>query len=317
MSAEAATETTGGGLTFDPELLDRMTGAKGNTSDIETKCQALLAALGPVLSAAFEKATGVEFEARPGAVRQGRRRDLLAELSADTVFCETTISGWSKEISSLCGTRLIIGLVECLLGGSDPADLDVAARPLSGIELDMSLVVFEQLNDCLSGLVSTETKPKTTVSRPQADIPEEEDDKIANFHGAALTLDIEFGSISAPLTLILPQAILLKTRIAAPKTSPKTGETSGEWAERLNERVSRSEIALQASVALKPLPLGEISRLMPGDLIAFKQSGDIEVTLSANGTPLYTCALGRAGSRYMIKIEGQAGPDENWKSDFA
>ena len=50
--------------------------------------------------------------------------------------------------------------------------------------------------------------------------------------------------------------------------------------------------------------------------VAFAHNGDIEVTLSANGQPLYTCALGRAGTRYMVKVEGQAGPDENWKTDF-
>lgn len=301
---------------FNPDLLDRMIGVKGNGADIESRSQTLLGALGPVLSATFLSATGVTIDARPGDIRLGRRRELLAELSGDTVYCEATIANWSSDICSLCGTKLIIGMVECLLGGSDPDQLDIAARPLSGIELDMSLVVFEQLNDSLRSLVASKTDAKARAKNPHPEHPEEEDDPIADFHAVSLTLDIEFGSVAAPLTLILPQSVLLKTKLNPAKLDKKADPNKGEWTERLSDRVSKSQISLQAAVALKPLELGEISRLQPGDLIAFAHNGDIEVTLSANGQALYTCALGRAGSRYMVKVEGQAGPDENWKTDF-
>ncbi len=301
---------------FDPDLLDRMIGAKGNGADIETKSEALLNALCPILSAAFMTATGVTIDARPGEIQMGRRRELLSELSGDTVYCEATIANWSTEISSLCGTKLIIGMVECLLGGSDPDQLDIASRPLSGIELDMSLVVFEQLNDSLRNLVSAKHDARARAQNPQPDYPEEDDDPIPDFHAVALTLDVEFGAVAAPLTLILPQAVLLKTTINPAKLDKQFDPNKGAWTERLSDRVSKSQISLQAAVALQSLELGEVSRLQPGDLIAFAHNGDIEVTLSANGTPLYTCALGRAGSRYMVKVEGQAGPDENWKTDF-
>lgn len=317
MSADAASQDRTSLVEFNPELLDRMTGAKGSAEDIETKCQTMLLALGPILEAAFESATGVEIDARPGAIQQGRRRELLAELSGEAVYCEGSIAGWSREIASLCGTSLIIGLVECLLGGSDPENLDVVSRPLSGIELDMSLVVFEQLNDSLRTLVSSDPKAKASVAKPQLAVPEAIDDPTPDFHAAAITFEIGFGAIIAPLTLIVPQAILLKTKISAPKLGKKTGDKADDWAERLSGRVSQSQISLQAAVALAPLPLGDISRLQAGDLIAFAHNGDIEVTLSANGKPLYTCALGRSGQSYMVKVEGQAGPDENWKTNLA
>jgi len=316
MTGATATQQSSSPKNFDPDLLDRMIGVKGNGLDIESRSQSLLSALGPVLSEAFHSATGVAIDARPGQIRLGRRRELLAKLSGDTVYCDASIANWSKEISSLCGTKLIIGMVECLLGGSNPDELDVVARPLSGIELDMSLVVFEQLNDSLRTLVSPKPDAKARANNPQLDYPEEEDDPIPDFHAVALTLDVEFGSVTAPLTLILPQASLIKTKLNKAKLDKKPDGNKGDWTERLSDRVSKSQISLQAAVALMPLPLGEISRLQPGDLIAFAHSGDIEVTLSANGQPLYTCALGRAGSRYMIKVEGNAGPDENWKNDF-
>lgn len=302
---------------LDPDLLDRMIGAKGDAAVIELACQNLLAAICPVLEAAFNAATGVDLVARPGEIQQGRLRELLTELEPDAAYCEARISGWSKEISALCGTQLIIGLVECLLGGSDPDDLSIAARPLTGIELDMSLVVFEQLNESLLHLVSDDPRAKSGVDKPRSDVPDEEDDPRPNFHAAAITIDLEFGAITAPLSLVLPQALLLKTVLKVAKDPKAERGEKHDWTERLSERVSRSQVQLQAAVALAPLPLGDISRLQPGDLIGFADSGDIEVTLSANGKALYTCALGRAGPRYMVKIERQAGPDENWRSDFS
>lgn len=301
---------------FDPDLLDRMIGAKGDAAVIEAKCHSLQSAMCGPLERAFEMATNVHLSARPGEIQQGSRRQLLSVFGQDAVFCDTWIEGWSRDISALCGTKLVIAMVECLLGGSDPEELDIAARPLSGIELDMSLVVFEQLNDTLREVASKDPTAKAGAGKPMLDIPEAEDDPKPDFHAAAITLELQFGSVVTPVTLILPQSILLKTKpISSKKNAPNA--VDDDWAERLNARVSRSQINLQAAVALAPLPVGEISRLQVGDLIGFAQTGDIEVTLSANGKALYTCALGKSGARYMVKVEGDAGPDENWRSDFS
>ncbi|AKI02166.1 flagellar motor switch protein [Hoeflea sp. IMCC20628] len=316
MSTATETEPTSALAAFDPGLLDRMTGTKGDPSDIEVKCNTLLSVLCPLLSAALEKVTGVEIDVRPGAIRQGRRRELLSQVGTEAVYCEASIAGWSADIPVLCGSKLIIGLVECLLGGSDPADLDIIARPLSNIELDMSLVVFEQLNENLRKLVSADPKAKTSLTKPRSELPVEDGDPVPDYHAAAMTLDIGFGAVMTSLTLLLPQSLLLKSTIRHARVGEKADANNNSWSERLSHRVSRSEINLQATVALEPLQLGDISRLQTGDLIAFADKGDIEVTLSANGRPLYTCALGKAGARYMVKVEGQAGPDENWKTDF-
>jgi flagellar motor switch protein FliM len=315
--SNGATDPNADQYQFDPELLDRMIGAKGDAAVIEAKCQSLQSALCGPLEQAFEMATNVKLTARPGDIQQGSRRQLLAVFGQDAVFCDARIDGFSQDISALCGTKLVIAMVECLLGGSDPEELDVAARPLSGIELDMSLVVFEQLNDTLRDVASKDPTAKASAGKPLSSIPEAEDDPKPDFHAAAITLDLQFGSVIAPLTLILPQSILLKTKPISSKNAKQSGAVNDEWAESLNARVSRSEINLQAAVAMAPLPVGEISRLQVGDLIGFADTGDIEVTLSANGKALYTCALGKSGARYMVKVEGDAGPDENWRSDFS
>ncbi len=317
MSSSPLNATDLSATRFDPDLLDRMTGALGDRVAIETKARAIQAAIAQALSINIHNATGIDIDVRPGEIRRGRRRALLEALCTDSAYCEAAIRGWSTDLRYLCGSKLVIALVECLLGGSDPDALEVTGRPLSGIELDMSLVVFEQLNDALKAVVLPEPKLRAMVSRPGSAIPALLDDPVADFHATAITLSMEFGAVVAPIVIILPQSVMLKTKITPPpRASRDQSRSKSEWAERMNQRVVRSEVGLEARIALEPMRLGEISLLQPGDVLTFKDVGDIKVTLGANGKDLYSCALGRSGQRYMIRVETPVGPDEDWKSAF-
>lgn len=303
---------------FDPNLLDRMIGELGDRLSIETRGLAIQNAIINPFQEAFHRATGLEIELKAGEIHRGRRRELLEKLSNDAAFCEAGIRGWSQELVHLCGTSLVIALVECLLGGSDPDNLDVTGRPLSDIELDMSLLVFEQLNESLMTLVTSDPKARASVSKPRSILPDPENDPVRDFHAVALVLDLEFGAVTAPLIILLAQSVLLKTKLIAAKPEAKGApQDLSDWTERLSKKVVRSQVGLQARVALEPMRLGDIGRLQAGDLLAFADTGKTEVTLGANGKDLYTCSLGRSGQRYMIRVEKPAGPDEDWKDDFA
>lgn len=298
-------------------LVDRMTGKLGTTTEVESCGQRFQTAIAPAFAAALHKATGLELDIRAGDIRSGRRRALLAEMSEGNAYCTGSIRGWSADICYLCDSSVVIALVECLLGNADADTIKIMRRALSGIELDMSMVVFEQFNDALRTAVSSDPKTRAGVSKPESTLPEELDDPIGNFHAAAIGFNVEFGPLAAPFYLIVDQAVLLKTRklnqVEVKKGEPKTPSA---WSERLSKRVVRSEVQLEARIALEPLKLGEISRLQPGDLLAFADAGETRVTLGAAGRDLYTCALGRSGQRYMVRVEGPVPVEENWKRDL-
>jgi|GEM_PF-208465 Flagellar motor switch protein len=299
-------------------LVDRMTGKLGTAAEVEAAGRRFQAAIGPAFEAALEKVTGLEIAVRPGEIRGGRRRELLAEMSAGSAYCTGTIRDWSLDISYLCDASVVIALVECLLGNADTESMSIMRRPLSDIELDMSLVIFEQFNDALKGAVTSDPKVRAGVSKPESVVPEAQDDPIGDFHAAAIGFDLEFGPLSAPLYLFLDQATLLRTK-SLNQAEVKRGasaETS-EWSERLSQRVVRSEVQLEARIALEPLKFDEISRLQPGDVLAFADVGETRVTLGAAGRDLYTCALGRSGQRYMVRIEAPVVVDDTWRNDLA
>lgn len=303
---------------IDPDLLGRMTGELGDRIAIESCGLRLQSAIAQQFQAAFLKSTGQEIDVRPGRILRGRRRELIEDLNSDIACCDANIRGWSTELSYFCGTKLVIALVECLLGGSEPDELDVTGRPLSGIELDMSMVVFELLNDSLKASVLSDTSGRSGISKPSSSIIDADDDPVPNFHAAALCLNVEFGSVVTTLTLVVSQAVLLKTKvIAAPKAAKDEKGGKSDWATRLSKNVVRSQVNLEARINLEPMRIGDISRLQPGDLLAFADTGEIEVTLGANGKDLFSCAMGRSGQRYMLRVQKPAGPDEDWKNDFA
>jgi flagellar motor switch protein FliM len=160
------------------------------TSSREMPYPAQCAWSGALLSVS-EMATGVTIDARPGDIHQGPRRELLSRVERRAVYCEAI------------HCRLVQRHLQPVRHQTDhrhggmPArrirsqtSSTFAARPLSGIELDMSLVVFEQLNDSLSRRCGQGSDRKG--QRGQAatgSIPRQRMTRLPDFHAAALTLD--------------------------------------------------------------------------------------------------------------------------------
>jgi len=301
-------------------LLDRMTGKLGTEGEILERGRLYQAAIGPALQEALFKATGLEIDVRAAEIHTGRRRKLWSDLNPGKAFCTAWIRGWSSELGYFCGTSIVGSLVECLLGGADPDSIKPTERPMSGIELDMSLMVFEQLNEVLKASVWAKNpeKARAAVSPAEVKIPDIEDDPFIDSHSAAIGFNLEFGPIVAPLFIVAPQSVLLKTRPvrhAALKLAEMKAQA--DWKQRLGKRVAGSTIRLEARIGLDTMKLSEIGRLKLGDVLPFSEETGARVMLRGNGKDIYTCALGRSGHRYMVQIESAAGTDDNWKKQFS
>ena len=301
-------------------LLDRMTGRLGTEGEILERGRLYQAAVGPALQEALFTSTGLEIDVRAAEIYTGRRRKLWSDLNPGKAYCTAWIRGWSSELGYFCGTSIVISLVECLLGGADPDSIKPTERPLSGIELDMSLVIFEQLNEALKASVwaTNSEKVRAAVSAAGIEIPAIEDDPLLDSHSAAIGFNLEFGTITAPLFIVAPQAILLKTRpVRHAGLKAAEMKAQADWKERLGKRVAGSTIKLEARIGLDAMKLSEIGRLKLGDVLPFSEETGSRVMLRGNGKDIYSCALGRSGQRYMVQIEGAAGTDDNWKKQFS
>ena len=111
--------------------------------------------------------------------------------------------------------------------------------------------------------------------------------------------------------MIVPQSVLLKTRIVSPDRAGGNQKMKTEWTEHLEEQVRRSAVTLEARIRLESLTLNTISRLQPGDVIPFHDGQDVRVEVNANGRDLYVCEFGRAGSKYTVRIKDTHGSEQD------
>jgi flagellar motor switch protein FliM len=95
-----------------------------------------------------------------------------------------------------------------------------------------------------------------------------------------------------------------------PKSKNQAGRSRKEWQEQIAEQVRRSQVTLEARVRLESLTLATVSRLIAGDVIAFRDKGDVMVDVSANGKDLYRCEFGRAGDRYTVRVKDNVSSED-------
>lgn len=300
---------------FDPKLLSLMTGELGSPPIIEEKCHQIALSLAQVFMVLFKDKNSLPIEASAGNITQGTRSEILSGIEGDFCYSESKIETWSDDIALYCNNDLIISIVECMLGGDDPDNIEPVSRPLSTLELDLSAVFFETLNEALKATITRNPTLEQSVEKPTQKTPDPEGETYKEYHTASFSLDLKFGQLETSATVIVPQSKIIKTDIEAVANRRRKAEKKTDWAEKLSKQVYNSDIMLQANISLERLKLDEVSRLQVGDVLRFGDEGDPTVVLQANGRELYNCALGKSGNKYMIRVECPFG-DEDWKDDI-
>jgi len=128
--------------------------------------------------------------------------------------------------------------------------------------------------------------------------------------GVVVRMHVEIGKVTSEIALVIPQRAFLKTKVVAPKAKGQSLKSKEEWQERISEQVKRSQVTLEARIRLQTLTLGTISRLVAGDVIAFQDTKDVSVEVSANGKDMYSCELGRSGERYTVRVKDNISTDD-------
>tara|TARA_R110002126_G_scaffold109109_8_gene246041 strand:- start:3755 stop:4807 length:1053 start_codon:yes stop_codon:yes gene_type:complete len=300
---------------FDPALLSLMVGELGNPSNISEKCHHIQLSFAQAFMLLFKEKNGLKIEACAGEISLGTRTELLEKITGEYSYCQSKIETWSDDIAIYCNNDLIIAIVECLLGGDDPENLDVISRPLSSLELDLSCVFFEIVNEALKAAITRNSTLEQSVAKPFSRTPDIKDETYKELHATTFSLKLLFGKLETSVTVMVPQAKIIKTDIDVIASRRRKTEKKTEWAEKMSKQVYSSDILLQANIPLEKLRLEEVGRLQVGDVLRFGDEGDPTVILEANGQQLYNCALGKSGKRYMIKVEKPCG-DEDWKDVF-
>lgn len=154
------------------------------------------------------------------------------------------------------------------------ADLAAAWAPVSAVELEL---VKQELNPRLLQLGGAQDG--VTVMR----------------------FTVEFGVESGPIDWLLPDALLAPVREALAADGGKApARKQDPWAPALGAGLQEAQFELRATLAQAKISLGELVRLVPGDIIPIDPPQ--EVTLWAGDVPLHRGRFGVSQGRNALKI---------------
>lgn len=297
---------------FDKRLLARMIGALGDDKAIGRIGLELGQVLSEFLPDVLQSETGSDITIAYAGFRTGLRNALIADLGDAAVVADVSLHNWCPEFQIGCDSPVLVTLVEILLG-AEPTTIDEPQpRSLSKIEIDMALPVFHGIAEVVCSAVHAGAGAEPVVARPVNGAERAgPDPAIEDVHAAAIDMTIGLGPVLSTFSVIVPQSVLLKTRIVSPDGAGGNQKMKPEWTEHLEEQVRRSAVTLEARIRLESLTLNTISRLQPGDVIPFRDGQDVRVEVNANGRDLYVCEFGRAGSKYTVRIKDTHGSEQD------
>lgn len=296
---------------MDRALLAMLTGGLGDAKSLQRLCGEFGQLYTEFLPDVFHSETGLTMQVHYNGHESGLMLDLIAELGDNVAFSDGQLRNWSPNFVLACGNSFIITLMENLLGALPETIQEPIERPLSQIELDLSAMVFDKIANVLRSGVNAAGgfEPLLEKAHNAEDRAKPEEDHVDEY-AVTVKMGITLGTVTSEFYLIIPQKALLKTVVTIPKSKNQAGRSRKEWQEQIAEQVRRSQVTLEARVRLESLTLATVSRLVAGDVIAFRDKGDVMVDVSANGKDLYRCEFGRAGDRYTVRVKDNVSSED-------
>ncbi len=296
---------------MDRALLARLTGALGDRATVAKLCSEFGDVYAGFLPDIFHSETGLTMEVAYAGHSTGLMSDLIADLGDNVVLADTQLRNWCPHFVLACGNSFIITLMENLLGALPETIEEPIHRPLSQIEIDLSSMVFDKIANVLRSAVNAPGGFEPLIEKPHnaEDRPKPDSDHVDEY-AATIKMRIDLGPVSSEFYLVVPQKALLKTVVTVPKSKNQMSRNKKEWAEQIAEQVRRSQVTLQAKIRLQTLTLNTISRLVAGDVIPFRDKGDVMVDVSANGKDMYRCEFGRAGEHYTVRVKDNVSSED-------
>lgn len=296
---------------MDRALLAMLTGGLGDAKTLQKLCTEFGQLYMEFLPDVFHSETGLTMQVHYNGHESGLMTDLIADLGDNVAFSDGQLRNWSPNFVLACGNSFIITLMENLLGALPETIQEPIERPLSQIELDLSTMVFDKIANVLRSGVNAAGgfEPLLEKAHNAEDRTKPDDDHVDEY-AVTVKMGITLGTVTSEFYLIIPQKALLKTVVTMPKSKNQAGRSRKEWQEQIAEQVRRSQVTLEARVRLESLTLATVSRLIAGDVIAFRDKGDVMVDVSANGKDLYRCEFGRAGDRYTVRVKDNVSSED-------
>ena len=280
-------------------IIERLIGDSGEAAQVIGTGRAMAERAAPLLQKSLTSELGVPVTVDLRAVEVSRVSEARSR-AGDTFAMTIVASSTSSDAMTLVIDAPAIAIMVCTLFGGDP-DLPVSPieRDLSQIEVDVSTMVFQQVAQALNGSGRRSLDLRLPVPRAMSGT-EAKRHVLRDGAAVRIVLGISTPAETGTVTVTMPQRIVLASRDGAAAASE--GDLSASWRARFSEEVMRSTVALEATMPLARLTLGDLADFEIGQVIEFEETAQSRARLSARGQTLFVCEFGKLGQNYTVRI---------------
>lgn len=281
-------------------IIERLVGDSGDAAEVIKAGRAMAERAVPLLRKGLAGELGIAVAVDLKSVEICRVPEAVSR--AGEAFALTVIgSPVSSDAMTLVIDAAAMAIMVCMLFGGDP-DLPSSPieRDLSPLETDVSTMVFDKVALALSASASSALDLRLPAPRAMSGTDAK---RLVLRDGAAIR--IVFG-VSTPVdsgavTVTMPQRVVLAGRDGVAGIGENDHGPS--WRARFSEEVMRSVVALEATMPLARLTLGDVAGLEVGQVIDFEETARSQARLSARGQALFVCEFGKLGNSYTVRID--------------
>ncbi|MER9947092.1 FliM/FliN family flagellar motor switch protein [Mesorhizobium sp. M0047] len=281
-------------------IIERLVGDSGEAAQVIDAGRAMAERAVPLLQKSLTGELGVPVIVDLKAVEISRVPE--ARSSAGENFAMTVVASptSSDAVTLVIDGAAIAIMVSTLFGGDPDMPVSPIERDLSPIETDVSTMVFQQVAQALNGSGRRSLELRLPAPRAMSGM---EAKRHVLRDGAALriVLGVSTPADSGTITVTMPQRIVLAGRDGVAAVSEK--DQNASWRARFSEEVMRSTVALEATMPLARLTLGDLANFDIGQIIEFEETAQSQARLSARGQTLFVCEFGKLGQNYTVRIK--------------
>ena len=280
-------------------IIERLVGDSGEAAQVIGTGRAMAERAAPLLQKSLTSELGVPVTVDLRAVEVSRVSEARSR-AGDTFAMTIVASSTSSDAMTLVIDAPAIAIMICTLFGGDPEmPASPIERDLSQIEVDVSTMVFQQVAQALNGSGRRSLDLRLPVPRAMSG---SEAKRHVLRDGAAIriVLGISTPADSGTVTVTMPQRVVLASRDSV--AAAGENDQGASWRARFSEEVMRSTVALEATMPLARLTLGDLAGFEIGQVIEFEETAQSQARLSARGKTLYVCEFGKLGQNYTVRI---------------